>query len=62
MLLVQEADDKDADDDAGDKRQHRDPPARSSLGRHSRIIGWVFRIGASHVAPPRMERLVDLRS
>ena len=60
---VQQADDQDTDSNAGNKSQYRDPPTRSSPGGYGIVIGGLlFCIGASHLAPPRMERLDDLQS
>ena len=59
---IEQADGQDAYDYADDEGEGGDPPAGPSLDGTGGVIGSVLRIGASHLAPPRMERLDDLRS
>jgi hypothetical protein len=49
---TEQADGEHTDDTAEDEREDRDPPARRSLDTPAPVIGSLFQIGASHLAPP----------
>lgn len=49
---TEQADGEHTDDTAEDEREGRDPPARRSLDTPAAVIGSLFQIGASHLAPP----------
>jgi hypothetical protein len=49
---TEQTDGEHTDDTAEDEREDRDPPARRSLDTPAAVIGSLFQIGASHLAPP----------